>query len=154
MTLRFASLLGALVLGSVSSMSAQDRQGAQATPDLREFYAAYEAALKAHRRDTIAQFYHAGGALIVVNGIRMALNSAQIDSTYRGPWEGPAFFAFDNLQFHTISPAQVVVTGGFRWLSAQSADTTRYVYLAIIDRTPTGPRIRVEHETERPPRQR
>ena len=154
MTVRFAIGLLVLALGWVSPLSAQDRQRPQAIDDVRQFYAAYEAALRAHRRDTLPQFYHPAGALIVLNGGRMALSPSQIDSTYRGPWEGPAFFSFDNLQFHVMSPAQVVVTGGFRWLRPQSADTSRYVYLALVDRVPAGLRIRVEHETEHPNRQR
>src|SRR5687768_1867143 len=154
MTVRFATGLLALVLCCVSPISAQDRQGPQSTDDVRQFYSAYEAALKSHRRDTLSQFYHPAGALIVLNGGRMALSHARIDSTYRGAWEGPAFFSFDDLQFHVMSPVQIVVTGGFRWLRPQSADTTRYVYLALVDRGPTGLRIRVEHETERPKQQR
>ena len=154
MTVCLATGLIALGLGWVSPLSAQDRQVTQATNDVRQFYSAYEAALKAHRRDTLSQFYHPAGALIVLNGRRMALSAAQIDSIYRGSWEGPAFFSFDDLQFHLVSPVQVVVTGGFRWLRPQSADTTRYVYLALVDRGQSGLRIHVEHETERPKQQR
>jgi hypothetical protein len=155
MTLRFAGVVCALVLGCVSQSSGQEARNAQATSGAPEFFAAYESALKAHRRDTLAHFYHPAGALIVINGSRMTPTHAGIDSIYRGPgWQGPAFFSFDSLRFEAITPAQVVVTGGFRWLEAQSADTGRYVYLALLQRTSAGLKIRLEHETERPKRQR
>ena len=146
------ALLCLIVAGCTSKPSAEDSHGTYATSGAPELYAAYETALKAHRRDTLAQFYHPRGAVIVFNGMRMIRTQADIDSTYRRSWRGPAFFAFDSLQFHAIAPTQVVVTGAFRWLPAQSRDTARYVYLAILDRTADGLKIRVEHETERPGR--
>jgi hypothetical protein len=152
MTLRLAGVV-CVVLGCVSPASGQETRNPEALAGVREFFAAYESALKAHRRDTLAHFYHPGGALIVLNGTRMTLTLAGIDSLYRGPgWQGPVFFSFDSLRFEAIAPAQVVVTGGFRWLQAQSADTGRYVYLAIVDRTTGGLKIRVEHETDLPKR--
>lgn len=154
MTLRLAGLV-CLAFSCVSTASGQEIRNPQALAGAREFFAAYESALKAHRRDTLANFYHPGGALLVVNGARLSLTLAAIDSLYRGPgWQGPVFFSFDSLRFEAIAPTQVVVTGGFRWLPAQSADTARYVYLAILDRTTSGLKIRVEHETNVPKRQR
>ncbi len=116
--------------------------------EAREFYQRYEAALKAHRRDTIAHFYHSEGALIILNGRRNRSSNAGIDSVYRGRWQGPVFFAFDSLRFEPLRSEQILVTGGFRWLSAQSPDTGHYAYLSILERTPLGLKIRVEHETE------
>jgi hypothetical protein len=151
MTLRLAAAVY-VALGCVSTASGQESRNPQAL-GVREFFAAYESALKAHRRDTLAHFYHPSGALVVVNGTRMTLTLAGIDSLYRGPgWQGPVFFSFDSLRFEAIAPTQVVVTGGFRWLPAQSTDTGRYVYLAIVDRTTRGLKIRVEHETALPKR--
>lgn len=146
--LRF--LLGcAMILGCGSTASAQGAQGTLPMTDVRNFYAAYETALRTHRRDSLATFYHPAGALIVLNGVRMELTNAQISANYRGAWNGPAFFSFDSLRFHPLTSAQVVVTGGFTWLPPQSTDTARYIYMAVVDRTGNGPKIRVEHETER-----
>lgn len=119
--------------------------------EAREFYLRYEAALKAHRRDTIAHFYHSDGALIILNGTRTRLTNAGIDSIYRGRWRGPVFFTFDSLRFEPLRSEQVLVTGGFRWLSAQSPDTGHFAYLSVLDRTPFGLKIRVEHETRLAP---
>jgi hypothetical protein len=116
----------------------------------RSFYDVYESALKAHRRDTLAQFYHPDGAIVVLNGSRMHATHAGIDSVYRGGWQGPRFFAFDSLRFQPLGAQHVLVTGGFRWLASQSSDTSHYIYLSILERSPNGLRIRVEHETKRP----
>ena len=118
--------------------------------DASAFYRDYESALKAHRRDTIAHFYHADGALFVLNGERIRNSRVAIDSMYRTQWQGPVFFSFDSLQFESLNPDQILVTGRFRWLSAQSPDTGRYAYLSILDRTPKGLKIRLEHETQLP----
>jgi hypothetical protein len=122
-----------------------------APADARAFYERYAAALKAHRRETLASFYSPHGALIVINGARYRLTNRGIDSVYRGAgWQGPLFFAWDSLAFEVLSQRQVLVTGGFGWLRAGSADTSRYIYLSILDATPSGLKIRVEHETDRP----
>lgn len=151
---RVSSIVSALALSCASLGYAQQADPPRAIAGLREFYAAYESALKAHRRDTLARFYHPSGALIVVDGSRMSPTHAGIDSIYRGSWQGPAFFAFDSLHFDAVGPAMVAVTGGFRWLPPQSADTARFIYFALLDRTAGGLRIRVEHETQRPKPQR
>ncbi len=154
MTRRMAAVV-CVALSCVSAASGQETRNLQPLADVRDFFGAYESALKSHRRDTLAHFYHPGGALIVFDGARMTLTFPRIDSLYRGPgWQGPAFFSFDSLRFEAIAPAQIVVTGGFRWLDARSSDTGRYVYLAIVERTTTGLKIRVEHETSRPKRER
>jgi hypothetical protein len=121
--------------------------------DVRAFYDVYETALMAHRRDTLAHFYYPQGATIVFNGERMQFTHAGVDSLYRGEWEGPLFLAFDSLHWQPISPSHGIVTGGFRWLAPEAPDTVEYVYLSVVERTATGPRIRVEHETALPPRQ-
>jgi ketosteroid isomerase-like protein len=150
--MRLRAILGVLLLsGCASTPGHEDVPSHGEITGAPELYASYAAALRAHRRDTLASFYHPDGATIVLNGVRRMPTNAGIDSTYRGAgWQGPAFFAFDSLRFEPIAPRSVLVTGGFRWLPAQSSDTLRYVYLAILDRTPDGLRIRVEHETERP----
>ena len=119
-------------------------------PATRALYESYAAALRLHRREELANFYHPQGATIVFDGVRRVSTHAAIASRYRAGWQGPAFFAFDSLHFEPLGASQVLVTGGFRWLSAQSTDTTSYIYLAILENTAAGPRIRVEHETRRP----
>ena len=117
----------------------------------RAMYESYAAALRRHRRDELASFYHPDGATIVFDGVRRVSTHAAIASRYRGDWQGPAFFAFDSLHFQPLDASHVLVTGGFRWLSAQSTDTTPYVYLAMLENTAAGQKIRIEHETRRPP---
>ena len=117
----------------------------------REFYQRYEASLKAHRGDTIAQFYHSDGALIILNGVREHQTNAGLDSIYRLQWRGPVFFAFDSLRFEPLGAERVLVTGGFRWLRSQAQDTGRFAYLSVLERTQSGLKIRVEHETRLPP---
>jgi hypothetical protein len=121
--------------------------------DVRAFYDGYETALQAHRRDTLAHFYHPEGATIVFNGERMDLTHAGVNSLYTGAWEGPLFQSFDGLHAQPISPAHLIVTGGFRWLAPESPGTVRYVYLSVLERTAAGLRILVEHETALPPPQ-
>jgi hypothetical protein len=116
----------------------------------RAFYDSYAAALQSHRRGELADFYHPQGATIILNGERNVSTHDEIARRYRERWQGPDFFAFDSLRFEPLGAAHVLVSGAFRWLSRQSADTTRYIYLALLENTSAGPRIRVEHETRRP----
>jgi hypothetical protein len=81
----------------------------------------------------------------------MQLTHAGVDSLYKGPWEGPLFFAFDSLHWQPIEPSHVLVTGVFEWLPPESPDTGKYIYLSVLERTATGLRILVEHETIEPP---
>jgi hypothetical protein len=116
--------------------------------EARTFFYNYETALRAGQRDRLASFYSPSGAIIVINGGRRFQTPAQIDNTYRGPsWQPPVFFAFDSLTYDALSGSDVLVTGRFRWVTAQRPDTLRVVYLAVLQQTQTGPRIRVEHET-------
>ena len=151
MRVRYALLCGGAVLSACSPPPERAPDGSDIAPEaVRQLYAAYEVALRAHHADTLAAFYRPTGARIIVNGIAMDLSNAGLDSIYRGSWEGPSYFAFDDLRFEQISPAQVLVTGGFRWLRPQSVDTMHFIYLAILEQTEVGPRIRLEHETLRP----
>lgn len=147
-------VVAAIAIGCASTQADTDTRNAAGTQDVVAFYDVYTAALRAQRRDTLARFYHPNGALVVFNGQPMQLTNASIDSFYRGPWQGPQFFSFDSLRFQPLNSSQVLVTGGFRWQWQNSADTTRYVYLSILERTRSGLRIRLEHETEWPKPQR
>ena len=120
---------------------------AERLAEARTFFYNYETALRAGQRDRLASFYAPSGAVIVINGQRRFQTPAQIDSTYRGPWQPPVFFAFDTLSYDALSGGDVLVTGRFRWVTAQRPDTLRVVYLAVLQQTSAGPRIRVEHET-------
>jgi hypothetical protein len=119
-----------------------------------QFYDAYVQDVRAHRREKLAQYYHASGALIVLAGQRRQLSRAAIDSFYRGVWQGPTYFAWDTLAFDSLSSQLVLVTGRFRWLAPGARDTTRYVYAAILEAVDSGFALRLEHETPAPPRAR
>ena len=114
------------------------------------FYHDYGEALRAHRRETMAQYYSPEGALIVFNGRPRRLSQAGLDSLYRGPWQGPAFFAWDSLRFDSLSPGEVLVTGHFNWQSTATSDTGRFVYAAVLQALDSGLAIRFEHETSAP----
>lgn len=146
---RVALVTAAFVVGCATTPDSSFSDGS--VSEAREFYAAYTTALRTHQRDALARFYRSDQALVIFNGARRVLTNSALDSIYRGPWNGPAFFAFDSLRFETISRSQVLVTGGFRWLPRESADTGRFVYLSILDRTAAGLKIRVEHETRLQP---
>jgi hypothetical protein len=154
-TVRLRCLIAAALVGSACAAPA-DGSGeptAFSEAGVNAFYGSYEAALKAHRRDTLSHYYHPAGATIVFNGERMQLTHAGLDSLYKGPWQGPQFFAFDTLHSQAIRPSYVLVTGGFRWLSPESPDTGKYIYLSVLEQTAMGLRILVEHETLRPAHQ-
>jgi len=114
------------------------------------FYDNYGEALRAHRRESLAQYYSPAGALVVFNGQPRRLSKAALDSLYRGPWQGPAFFAWDSLSFDSLDPGEVLVTGHFRWQSTATSDTSRFVYAAILQAVDSGLAIRFEHETSAP----
>lgn len=114
------------------------------------FYDAYGSALSTPHREAIASFYHPDGALRVLNGHASRQTRAAIDSSYRGSWSPPTFFAWDALAFDSIAPGEVLVTGGFRWQSAGQPDTTKFVYAALLEVVDSGMAIRFEHETARP----
>ncbi len=113
-------------------------------------YEAYGSALATPRRGAIAGFYHQDGALVVLNGVSRRLTRAELEAKYQGAWSPPAFFAWDALAFDPIGPAEVIVTGGFRWQSAGRPDTVPYIYAALLVAVDSGLAIIFEHETLRP----
>jgi hypothetical protein len=113
-------------------------------------YEAYGAALAIPRRSAIAGFYHRDGALIVFNGVSRRQSHAELARRYEGSWNPPAYFAWENLAFDSIAPREVIVTGGFRWLSAGQRDTMRFIYAAVLVAADSGMAIIFEHETLRP----
>lgn len=120
---------------------------AERVAEARTLFYHYETALRAGQRDRLASFYAPSGAVRIINGRRRFETRAQLDSTYRGSWQPPVFFAFDSLAYDALSGDDVLVTGRFRWVTAQRPDTLRVLYLAVLQQTSEGPRIRVEHET-------
>jgi hypothetical protein len=115
-----------------------------------EHSAAYGAALSAGRRTEIAKFYHYDGALIVFNGVPRRQSQSELRRRYEGSWNPPAYFSWESLSFDSISPTQVLVTGGFRWQAAAQRDTVRYIYAAMLVAVDSGLAITFEHETLRP----
>ena len=159
MTLWRASVLStALLLLACGQASDADRlldtDGAPA--DLRAsaaaFYEQYGATLAAHRRDAISKFYHPDGAIVVFNGARTRETREEIHQGYLNGWTPPAYFAWEELVFDSISPGQVIVTGGFRWQGPMQPDTSRYRYASLLVAVDSGMAIVFEHETLRPPR--
>jgi len=149
-----AGLLAALVACDRRHPSATDTPSQDVLRAAARFYDAYSEDARAHRREKLAQYYAPNGALIVLAGQRRFYSRAAIDSFYRGPWQGPAYFAWDTLAFDTLSSNLVLVTGRFRWLAAGARDTTRFIYAAILQTADSSLAIRVEQETPAPNRQR
>ena len=138
------------------SYSPRSRSSADGPPtglkaSTQEFFAQYEAAIKAPRREAIAGFYHPEGAIRVLNGTTSRMSRLQLDSVYRTAWTPPAFFAWEELSYDSLDPGTVIVTGGFRWARRGTTDTLRYLYAAVVQAVDSGMAIRFEHETLRPP---
>lgn len=113
-------------------------------------YEAYGSALSMPRREEIAGFYHADGALIVFNGKARRQSQAELRTRYERSWSPPAFFAWDGLSFDSIGPGEVLVTGGFKWQGMGRRDTVPYIYAALLVAEDSGLAIVFEHETLRP----
>ena len=142
--------VAAFLIGCGSKSMERNAPPVNTSSEVGEFFSRYEAAIKAHRREQLAGFYRPDRATVIINGARMSMTNAGIDSFYRGQWQGPVFFAFDSLRFEPLNATQWLATGGFRWLPPESGDTGHYIYLSILDRTSSGLKIRTEHETARP----
>ena len=118
----------------------------------RELYAQYESAIRESRREVLASFYHFRGALRVFNGAAERVSRAGLDSAYQSSWVAPTFFAWEDLTFDSLQVGTVLVTGGFKWLSKGATDTSRFLYVAVLQAADSGMAITFEHETLRPPR--
>lgn len=153
MTRSVCAILGLAFLPGCTSSSppTTDRPPARLRDAAMRFYDAYTQDLRAQNRQKLATYYHPAGAVVVIGGRRMTFTHAGIDSLYRGAWQGPTAFAWDNLSFDSLGPEFVVVTGGFRWLAAGAKDTTRYIYVSVLQAVDSGLGIRLEHETPIPP---
>lgn len=131
-----------------------DRSSEALLRSAAQFYEAYSQDARAQRREKLAQYYAPTGAVIVLAGQRRYYSREAIDSFYRGPWHGPAYFGWDTLAFDPLSSDLVLVTGRFRWLATGATDTTRFIYAAILQAVDSGLAIRVEHETPVPSQRR
>jgi hypothetical protein len=160
MELRLKRLLktGAIAVAAVWTLACTARPQAQRPggqpgelqASAAALYQAYGEALSTPRREVIASFYHHAGAVLVINGVPRRASRAVLDSTYRGPWSPPAFFTWEGLEFDSVGPGRVIVTGGFRWQRSGLPDTSRYIYAALLEADDSGLAIRFEHETLRP----
>jgi hypothetical protein len=116
------------------------------------FFDAYGKAVREGRSDALAGFYAPSGAVRVLNGHRQRLTRSALDSMYRGGWQAPAHFAWENLEFDSLDAERVVVTGFFRWQARGASDTSRFTYAALLQAADSGLAIRFEHETAVPAR--
>jgi hypothetical protein len=139
--------LGFACSAPVNQGNTRARDGTALTSAAAAFIQIYGATVAAARRDTLAQFYHPDGAILVVDGQRSRLTRAGLDSLYRGPWIPPIFFAWDSLTYDQLGPSQVMATGSFRWQDPGQADTSRYVYAVLLETAGDRLAIRLEHET-------
>jgi hypothetical protein len=114
------------------------------------FYDAYARDLRAGHAGALAQYYAPEGVLVAGANYRMRLPRSAIDSMYRTSWKAPEYFAWDSLTFDSLSPSLVLVTGGFHWQAARSRDTTRFMYVSILEAVDSGLALRFEQETPNP----
>jgi hypothetical protein len=113
-------------------------------------YQQYGTALSTGRRSAIAAFYHHDGAMVVLNGVARRHSREELNHSYRNAWTPPRYFAWNDMAFDSISPGQVLVTGGFLWQDAEQQDTTSYIYAGLLVAVDSGMAIVFEHETKRP----
>jgi hypothetical protein len=113
-------------------------------------YEGYGQALANGQRSAIPGFYHPDGALIVFNGEPQRVSQADLRERYEVAWIPPAWFTWEDLRFVSLGADKLIVTGGFRWLTAGEADTARFIYAAVLVASDTGMAIIFEHETLRP----
>lgn len=151
-TVSALALLGTACASNVTPASTPTRSSADLRASAAAHYEAYGSALSTPRREQIAGFYHADGALIVFNGEARRQTQAELRTRYENSWSPPAFFAWDGLRFDSIGPGQVLVTGGFKWQSAGQRDTVPFIYAALLVAEDSGLAIVFEHETLRPGR--
>ncbi|HEU4799458.1 MAG TPA: hypothetical protein VFS94_02375 [Gemmatimonadales bacterium] len=150
-----AATLALLVMACaphVTPESMPARRSADLRASAAALYEAYGSALATPRREAIAGFYHADGALIVFNGKARRQTQAELRSRYGQSWTPPAYFTWDELRFDSIGPGEVLVTGGFKWQSTGQRDTVPYIYAALLAADDSGLAIVFEHETLRPGR--
>jgi hypothetical protein len=144
--------LTACCIGCKPHQAALQRDGPP--PDLlasaTRFYDAYARDLREGHAGALAHYYAAEGALIVIGGHRRHLSRSSIDSIYKISWKGPAYFTWDSLSFDSLSPALVLVTGGFKWQAVGSRDTTLFIYVSLLEAIDSGLALRFEHETPNP----
>ena len=143
-------LLAILTLSALACFRGRGAPAADPMAEARAFFDSYVAALRAGQRDRIATFYSASGAYLANNGPAVLMSRAAIDNIYRGTgWQPPVHFAFDTLTFDRLDDDEVLVSGRFRWVTSRP-DTMRVVYLAVLERAPSGYGIKVESETVLP----
>ncbi len=150
-----ALAMGVLAAVACTVRPAKPSDTTDAPPaDLRaaaeSMYTRYSAAIATAQRGAIPAFYHQDGALIVFNGESRKMSREALRERYAGSWEPPQYFAWEDLEFAPVSATQVLVTGGFRWQAPAQADTSRFIYAALLEATDSGLGIVFEHETLRP----
>lgn len=118
--------------------------------DAARFYDAYGNDLRTHKRERLAQYYDAEGALIVSMNRQQRYTRVELDSVYRNLWKGPDYFSWEDLAFDQLSQDLILVTGGFKWQVQGAKDTSRFVYLAVLQNSESGLAIRVEQEMPAP----
>ena len=150
--LGFMALLLAGCARPQANPSTLDGSASRLEAGAAEMFQQYGAAITTPRRELIAGFYALDGVILIFNGERQDLSRTQLDSFYTGPWNPPEYFAWDQLQYDSLAPGLVLVTGGFFWKDKTSPDTARFLYTALVQSVDSGMVIRFEEETLRPPR--
>ena len=130
------SMLGCATKPAPSS--ALDGAPADLKASAAALYGQYGEAVRTSRREALPRFYHPAGALRVINGNTRRLTRQGLDSMYGSTWTAPAFFAWEELEYDSIAPGQVVVTSGFRWVAAATPDTARWLYAALLEAVDSG----------------
>ena len=151
MSVSSVNILGIVVCTAIACSPPRpertDGPPADLVASARRFFDAYGDAVRAGRKEALAQFYAPSGAVRVLDGRRQRLTRAALDSIYRGGWQGPASFAWESLEFDSLDTDRVLVTGFFLWQARGASDTSRYTYAALLQAVDSGLVIRFEHET-------
>jgi hypothetical protein len=120
--------------------------------EVEAFMQSYEADLRSHNREGVIARYDTAGTVLLGNGMKMAMPFDSIAAMYRAAWNGPDYFAFDNLTYLPAGDSAMVVAGQFRWHDSSSVDTMQFSYVSLVRRTAGGLRISLEDESFAPRR--
>ena len=147
-------LICLLLFGGVLAVAAQkperqDKAAAQAEREVRDFYEAYAADLRAGRREAIAERYDARGYYRMGAGGKELVSFEDTKKGYMTRWSPPKSFAWRELSVDVLGKDSAVVTAVFDWQTADGVTLT-LSYTGVLIKKSGKWRIRVEDENSSP----
>lgn len=116
------------------------------------FMESYAEDLTAGNRAGIAARYDRAGAWRQGNGEHVLEPWSRIEAVYAGQgWSPPFAFEWRDLTYEPAGPDAVVVAGRFLWTAREGRAPMLFSYTSLLVRRDGEWRIRLEHESMRPP---